>query len=273
MGFALSVLVTGIPLAAQAEATYTAGVEASYAPWAYVDHGEYKGIAIDAMRAIAKAEGFKVKFKDLPFPSLIPALSTGKIDILVTGLTVTEKRSKVIDFTIPWWETNDVILVPKKSTLNIFTAVCCGAKIGVQGGSSQQAWMDQNVVKPGKVDVTLATYDSYETAVSDMLAGRLAAVDLDDTTAQTWIAKGRPIKSVGEIFIRAPMALAVKKHDSRPVLAQLNKGIMAIAKSGEWQKIVHQYLPGVTIPPIPSTMPAYVDTYAKPVAGLPNLGN
>src|SRR3546814_6722132 len=52
------------------------------------------------MRAIAKAEGFKVEFKDLPFPSLIPALSTGKIDILVTGLTVTEKRSKVIDFTI-----------------------------------------------------------------------------------------------------------------------------------------------------------------------------
>lgn len=262
-----------IPITSGATETYTAGVEASYSPWAYVQKGEYKGIAIDAMRAIAKAEGFKVEFKDLPFPSLIPALSTGKIDILVTGLTVTKKRSKVIDFTIPWWETNDVILVPKKSDLNIFTAVCCGNKIGVQGGSSQQAWMEENVVKPGKVDVKLATYDSYETAVSDMLAGRLAAVDLDTTTAQTWISQGRPIKSVGKIFIRAPMALAVKKNDSRPILAQLNKGIMAIAKSGQWADIVHKYLPGVTIPPIPSTMPTYVDTYNKPVAGLPKLGN
>src|SRR3546814_5010713 len=85
-----------MPLTSGAAETYTAGVEASYAPWAYVEKGEYKGIAIDAMRAIAKAEGFKVEFKDLPFPSLIPALSTGKIDILVTGLTVTEKRSKEI---------------------------------------------------------------------------------------------------------------------------------------------------------------------------------
>lgn len=272
IGLAVSV-ASLMPLSSGAAETYTAGVEASYSPWAYVEKGEYKGIAIDAMRAIAKAEGFNVKFKDLPFPSLIPALSTGKIDILVTGLTVTEKRSKVIDFTIPWWETNDVVLVPKKSDLNIFTAVCCGAKIGVQGGSSQQSWMEKNVVKPGKVDVTLATYDSYETAVSDMLAGRLTAVDLDDTTAQTWIAKGRPIKSVGKIFIRAPMALAVKKHDSRPILEQLNKGIMAISKSGEWKDIVHKYLPGVTIPAIPSTMPTYVDTYNKPVAGLPDLGN
>src|SRR3546814_4521765 len=88
-----------------------------------------------------------------------------------------------------------------------------------------------------------------------MLAGRLTAVDLDDTTAQTWTSKGRPIKSVGKIFIRAPMALAVKKGDSRPILAQLNKGIMAISKSGEWKDIVHKYLPGVTIPAVPSTMP------------------
>lgn len=272
VGLAVSMAAL-MPLSSGAAETYTAGVEASYSPWAYVEKGEFKGIAIDAMRAIAKAEGFEVKFKDLPFPSLIPALSTGKIDILVTGLTVTEKRSKVIDFTIPWWETNDVILVPKDSDLNIFTAVCCGAKIGVQGGSSQQAWMEQNVVKPGKIDIELATYDSYETAVSDMLAGRLTAVDLDDTTAQTWISKGRPIKGAGKIFIRAPMALAVKKDDSRPILAQINKGIMAISKSGEWADIVHKYLPGVTIPPIPSTMPSYVDTYNKPVAGLPKLGN
>lgn len=274
LSIGLAVSLLGLtPLAATAADTYTAGVEASYAPWAYVDHGEFKGIAIDAMRAIAKSQGFEVKFKDLPFPSLIPALSTGKIDILVTGLTVTEKRSKVIDFTIPWWETNDVILVPKDSDLNVFTAVCCGAKVGVQGGSSQQSWMEANVVKSGKIDVELVTYESYVTAVNDLLAGRLTAVDLDDTTAQTWISKGRPIKSVGKILIRAPMALAVKKDDERPILGQLNKGIMAISKSGEWKNIVHQYLPGVTIPPVPANMPDYVDTYKKPVAGLPDLGN
>src|SRR3546814_2746306 len=60
-----------MPLTSGAAETYTAGVEASYAPWAYVEKGEYKEFAIDAMRAIAQAEGFKVERKDLPFPSLV----------------------------------------------------------------------------------------------------------------------------------------------------------------------------------------------------------
>ncbi len=252
--------------------TYVAGVEADYPPWAYVENGEYKGISIDAMRAIAKEEGFNIKFKDLPFPSLIPALAAGKIDILVTGLTVTKERSKVIDFTIPWWETNDVIVLPEDSDLNVFTGVCCGARVGVQGGSSQQAWMEANVAK-SDMGTKLVSYDSYVTAIEDMLIGRLTAVDLDYTSAQTYMAEGRPIKIAGKILIRAPMALAVRKGDSRGLLAKLNKGIMAISDSGTWGDIVHKYIPGINLPPIPSNMPKYVDTYKKPVAGLPNLGN
>ena len=77
--------------AAQAKDQLVAGVEASFPPWAYVKDGKYKGIAIDAMRKIAADQGLDVTFKDLPWPSLIPALSQGKIDILVTGLNVTEE--------------------------------------------------------------------------------------------------------------------------------------------------------------------------------------
>lgn len=269
VALSFNVLVSNVATAAD---SYVAGVEASYPPWAYVENGQYKGIAIDAMRAIAKNQGFDVEFKDLPFPSLIPALASGKIDILVTGLTVTAQRSKVIDFTIPWWETNDVIVVPKDSDLNVFTAVCCGARVGVQSGSSQQAWMEQNVTS-SDMDTTLAAYDSYVTAVEDMLVGRLSSVDLDYTSAQTYMSEGRPIKIAGKIMIRAPMALAVRKGDPKGLLPKINKGIVAISKSGTWGDIVHQYIPGITLPPIPSNMPDFVDTYDKPVPGLPEMGN
>ncbi len=121
--------------------------------------------------AIAEEAGIEIEFQDMPFPSLIPALAAEKIDVLATGLTVTEERSENIDFTIPWWETNDVVLVPEDSDLNVFTAVCCGARVGVQGGSSQQAWMEENVVNSGDIDVELAKYDNYVTAVDDMAIG------------------------------------------------------------------------------------------------------
>ncbi|WP_081712110.1 ABC transporter substrate-binding protein [Halomonas sp. PBN3] len=260
-------------IASAQDESYTVGVEASFPPWAYVEAGEFKGIAIDAMEAIAEEAGIEIEFQDMPFPSLIPALAAEKIDILATGLTVTEERSQNIDFTIPWWETNDVVLVPEDSDLNVFTAVCCGARVGVQGGSSQQAWMEENVVNSGDIDVELAKYDNYVTAVDDMAIGRISSVIVDDTSAQEYINAGKPVKMAGKIYIRAPLALAVSKDDPREILGDLNQGILAIYESGEWGKIVDEYIPGVSVPTIPGYMPDFVDTYQKPVAGLPELGN
>lgn len=264
----------GISATASAQdEVYTVGVEASFPPWAYVESGEFKGIAIDAMEAIAEEIGIDIEFQDMPFPSLIPALSAEKIDILATGLTVTEERSQNIDFTIPWWETNDVVLVPEESDLNVFTAVCCDARVGVQGGSSQQAWMEENVLASSDIDVELAKYDSYVMAVDDMAIGRISSVIVDDTSAQEYINAGKPVKMAGKIYIRAPLALAVTKDDPQEILGDLNQGILAIYESGEWGEIVDEYIPGVSVPTIPGHMPDFVDTYQKPVAGLPELGN
>ncbi|SDG54305.1 amino acid ABC transporter substrate-binding protein, PAAT family [Onishia taeanensis] len=267
------VLGCGLATTAYAQDPYTVGVEASFPPWAYVEGGEFKGIAIDAMEAIAEEAGIEIEFQDMPFPSLIPALAAEKIDILATGLTVTEERSQNIDFTIPWWETNDVVLVPKDSELNVFTAVCCGAKVGVQGGSSQQAWMEENVLNSSDIDVELAKYDNYVTAVDDMAIGRISSVIVDDTSAQEYINAGKEVRMAGKIYIRAPLALAVAKGDPQGILGDLNQGIMAIYDSGAWGDIVEAYIPGVTVPAIPGHMPDFVDTYQKPVAGLPELGN
>ncbi|OKH88580.1 ABC transporter substrate-binding protein [Thalassospira sp. TSL5-1] len=251
---------------AQAE-TLTAGVEAAFPPWAYVEDGKYKGIAIDAMRAIAKDQGLDVEFKDLPWPSLIPALVKGRIDMLVTGLNVTPERAKVLDFTIPWWENDDEILVPKDSDKNLITAMCCGATVGAQGGATQYKWLEDNLASNDKVDMTLRGYEDYVTAIADMLAGRLDAVVTSTDTAEDFIAKGRPIKIAGTIQQNQPQALAVEKGDPKKLLGKINAGIMNIYKSGEWAEIVHRYAPQSTIREIPTTMPAYVDTYQGDIPG------
>lgn len=271
----LSVMAIGVGLSSvtMAKETYQVGVEASFPPWAYVESGEFKGIAIDAMEEIADDVGINIEFRDMPFPSLIPALASEKIDILATGLTVTEERSQKIDFSIPWWETNDVVLVPKDSDYNVFTALCCGAEVGVQGGSSQQEWLEENVIESSDIDVSLSKYESYITAVDDMAIGRITSVVVDDTSAQEYINAGKPIKMAGKIFIRAPLALAVTKDDPKGILGDLNKGILSIYESGAWGEIVNEYIPKVSIPAIPGRMPRYVDTYQKPVSGLPKLGN
>lgn len=249
----------------QAE-TLTAGVEAAFPPWAYVEDGEYKGFAIDAMRAIAEDQGLDVEFKDLPWPSLIPALAKGKIDILVTGLNVTPDRAEVLDFSIPWWENDDEVLVREDSDLNVVTALCCGQTVGAQGGSTQYTWIEENLVA-AETGVELRGYEDYITAVEDMNTGRIDSVVTSTDTAETLIAKGQPIKIVGTIQQNQPQALAVQEGDPKNLLAKLNKGIMNIYKSGEWERIVHKYRPEASIRNIPTTMPDFADSYQEPIPG------
>jgi len=258
--------VTGAGLAC-AQETLIAGVEAAFPPWAYVEDGAYKGIAIDAMREIAADQGLEVEFKDLPWPSLIPALASGKIDLLVTGLNVTPERAEILDFTIPWWENDDEVLVPADSEVNVVTALCCGATVGAQGGATQYKWLDENLVQAEDVDLTLRGYEDYVTAVEDMLTGRTTSVVTSTDTAEDFIAKGRPVKIVGTIQQNQPQALAVQEGDPNDLLAKLNRGIINIYKSGKWEEIVHSYAPQSTIRPIPTSMPDYVDSYEAPIPG------
>ncbi|MFY0991842.1 transporter substrate-binding domain-containing protein [Halomonas sp. C05BenzN] len=268
--FLLSSVLAGGSLSlsiAQAQ-TLVAGIEAAFPPWAYAEGGEYKGIAVDAMRAIAENQGLEVEFRDMPWPSLIPALANERIDLLVTGLNVTEERNEVLDFTIPWWENDDEVLVNIDSELNVVTALCCGATIGAQGGSTQNSWVEANLVQNDAIDVTLRSYEDYVTAIEDMRVGRIDSVIVSTDTAEDFIDKGREVRIAGTITQGQPQALAVSRGDPNGILGTLNRGIMELYESGQWQEIVHSYAPYATIRQIPATMPDYVRTYQEPIAGL-----
>lgn len=249
--------------------TYQAGVEAAFPPWSYVENGEFKGIAIDAAREIAKEEGFTLEFKDLPWPSLIPALAANKIDVLVTGMFVTKERNKVIDYTIPWYESNDVVVVPKESVKTIASALCCEARVGTQAGSDWENWINANLLEgPTPTGVTLQTYEDPIAAVEDLKIGRIDSVIVSPDVADDLIAKGRDIKVVGTISTQRPWAIAVGKGDPKMLLAKLNRGMVKLYKSGKWAEIVHAYLPTASIPKIPGNMPSDFESYAQTPPGL-----
>lgn len=257
------------PLAATAK-TYVAGIEPSFPPWASVQDGQYVGIAPDAVRAIAKIEGFDVKFVSMAFPSLIPAVKAGKIDILVTGLTVTPKRAKQIDYTIPWWQSKVAVLVSTDSSINIGTALCCGSKVGAQTGSTEYEWVKNNLVA-NKTGAEVRAYAQDTTALQDLKIGRLQATVVDADTSQAFVAHNAGSVRVAGIIQPYPpqsYALAIKKGDPDGLLAKLNEGIMKIYKSGQWADIIHKYMPGVAVMKIPTYMSKGVDTYKKPIPGL-----
>ncbi|WP_423822577.1 transporter substrate-binding domain-containing protein [Salinisphaera sp. SPP-AMP-43] len=249
--------------------TFVAGIEPSFPPWASMDHGKVVGIAPDAVRAIAKQQGFDVKFRSMSFSSLIPALKAGKIDILVTGLTVTPERAQQIDFTVPWWQIKLDVMVPADSDLTAEQALGNGHTIGVQTGTSNYDYLKNQVAGQGK-DINIKTYEQGTTALQDLLIGRIDAQFLDDDTAQKFVADNPDkVKIAGKINPQPPQvyALGVAKGNTK-LLKQLNAGEVAIYKSGQWAKIVHQYMPNAEVSEVPGEMPAGIDSYKTPIPGL-----
>lgn len=249
--------------------TYTVGIEPSFPPWASVDHGKMVGIAPDAVRAIAKQQGFEVKFRSLSFDSLIPALKADKIDILATGLTVTPERAQQIDFTVPWWAIKLDVMVPKGSKLTAANALGNGHTVGVQTGTTNYDYLKDQVAKQGQ-KINIKTYEQGTTALQDLLIGRLDAQFLDDDTARQFMADNPGKLRILQQIDPQPAqvyALGVKKGRTA-LLKQLNAGEVAIYQSGEWARIVHQYMPDAKVTPIPGDMSDAIDSYKAPVPGL-----
>ena len=97
------------------------GTDATYAPMESMDEkGNIVGIDIDIVNAIAEAAGFEVEFKNYGWDPLFPAVKDGLVDFAVSSVTITEDRLKEFNFSEPYFEANQLILVPEDSDVASF---------------------------------------------------------------------------------------------------------------------------------------------------------
>jgi polar amino acid transport system substrate-binding protein len=239
------VLVMAGAIFAQAETkTYIVGTSADYPPFEWIDsNGNYVGLDMDLIRAIAITEGFEVEFRDIGFDSLIPALQAGKIDIIAAAMNITSKRAKIVDFTDVYWKADQPVMVKKDSDLNIVTALSQDHKVGAQRGTTQADWIQNNLVDKG-VKVKLELYETNDTGVMDLVNGRIDAFICDSPSAKVF-SGNNPIKMVGVIYTgeEGYMAWLVQKGDPKKLLPLLNKGLKEV--EGEIKdNLVEAYLAG-----------------------------
>jgi len=224
------VLVTAGAIFAQAETkTYIVGTSADYPPFEWIDsNGNYVGLDMDLIRAIAITEGFEVEFRDIGFDSLIPALQAGKIDIIAAAMNITSKRAKIVDFTDVYWKADQPVMVKKDSDLNIVTALSQDHKVGAQRGTTQADWIQNNLVDKG-VKVKLELYETNDTGVMDLVNGRIDAFICDSPSAKVF-SGNNPIKMVGVIYTgeEGYMAWLVQKGDPKKLLPLLNEGLKEV---------------------------------------------
>ncbi|MGB9820752.1 MAG: basic amino acid ABC transporter substrate-binding protein [Pseudothermotoga sp.] len=219
--------------------TIAVGTSADFPPFEYIENGQFVGFDMDLVREIAKLADLEVKFIDMSFDSLIPALRAGQVDVVAAAMTITDDRKQIVDFSSPYWTADQSIIVKADSDLTI-TILFQKGRIGVQTGTTGDLWCTDNLVGKGLLpEKNLKRYDTFVLALSDLLNGNIDAIVLDSPVANRFAAV-RPVKVVGVIVTGEQYGIAVKKGN-KELLEKINSAIKVLNETGKMAELIDKY--------------------------------
>jgi polar amino acid transport system substrate-binding protein len=206
---------------------------AAFPPFESEDGNNIVGIDVDIATQIAKAAGKELQIDDMEFDSIISAVSSGKADMGVAGMSITEERKKNVDFSDVYYRAAQVLIIKTDSTLT--ANAIDGKKIGVQSGTTGDTYVTDTYAN--------ATVNRYSNGVDAVLAletGKIDAVVLDDETSNA-IAKTHPLVKVlpAELTVEE-YAIAVKKGNTS-LLKTINDTIAQMKSDGSMNQIFNKF--------------------------------
>ena len=213
---------------------------AEFEPFEFKDGDAFAGIDIEISQKIADELGVELEISDIAFDSLIPSLNAGKADFIAAGMTATEDRRKNVDFSNSYFNASQSIIVLKDSAI-AGRADLNDKVVGVQQGTTGDVYCTN---EDGSSDVKVKEVRRYPKgmdAVSDLIAGRLDAVVIDDFPATKLVEKNADkIMKLEEALTEEEYAIALPKGSD--LTEVVNKVIDDLNSSGEMDKIVSQYI-------------------------------
>jgi polar amino acid transport system substrate-binding protein len=212
------------------------GCSADYKPFEYTDEdGKIVGFDVDFMKAIGQELDLEVEFKDTAFDGLIPALNSKKHDVIVSAMTITEKREKAVDFTEPYFNAGQVIAVMKDSDAIQGPEDLEGKLVGVQlGTTGDLEASEMEGIKEVK------RYEKITQAFIELRNGRLDAVVNDLPVTAAYIMENSDVKIVGKPFTEENYGIATREDDDELEKA-LNDAIAKLKENGTYDEIYNKW--------------------------------
>ena len=217
------------------EGTLTMATNAQFPPYEYYDGKDIIGIDADIAKAIADKMGLELKIEDMEFDSIITAVSTGKADLGLAGMTVDPDRQKNVDFSDPYATGVQVIIVKEDSTIAKPDDLK-GKKIGVQLATTGDQYATGDYGKDSVVQ-----YNKGSDAVMALTQGQVDAVIIDNEPAKSYVAANKGLKILDTKYVTENYAACISK-DNTGLTKAVNKALAELKADGTLQKIVDKYI-------------------------------
>ncbi|MGE5554079.1 MAG: basic amino acid ABC transporter substrate-binding protein [Betaproteobacteria bacterium] len=235
LAMALCTGMTGAALAAGK--VLKVGSDVAYPPFEYANEKtkDYEGFDIEFISAIGKYLGYsKVEIVNTAWDGLIPGLLNGNYDCIISAMTITEERAKSVDFSAPYFEAGQAVVVRKSDNSIKKKDDLKGKVVSVQLGTTGDfAVTEMKGVK------RVARFNSSPEALQEVLNGGADAAVVDDLVAIEFVTKNPDKAKVAvKKFTVEFYGIAIKKGN-KALLADINKAIAALKKNGTYDKL-HQ---------------------------------
>jgi putative glutamine transport system substrate-binding protein len=204
--------------------------------------GEVEGFDIDIAKQLAKeilGDENKVEFKEVTSKTRIPLLNKGDIDAIIATMTVTEERSKEVDFTDIYFEAGQSLLVKKGSPVQSIDDLTKDTTVlAVKGSTSTDN------IRAAAPDAPVLEFENYAEAFTALQAGKGEALTTDDAILAGMASEDDSFELVGGQFTEEPYGIAVKKGE-KEFREALNAALESVKSSGEYDKIYDSWFEGL----------------------------
>jgi len=214
--------------------TLTVCTSLPYEPFEFKKKGEIVGFDIDLANEVAKKLGVTSKMVNTDFDAIQSGapLNEGKCDVAVAGLTITGERARVLDFSSPYFNAAQAMVVPTGSELSTLEGLS-DQKVGVQAGTTGELYVRDNAPD----DTEVVTFDDASEIDAALNAGDVDAGVYDNTVVGDVVDRNPGFEVAAEFNTGEQYGMAVRKNGSVDLLRTINDELAKLAKNGGYDTI------------------------------------
>lgn len=226
------------------EGVLVMATNATFPPYEFVEGGEYAGIDVEIAEKIAEKLGMTLEIKDVEFGSIVGGVQTGKFDMGMAGMTVTEERLQSVNFSTSYATGIQVVIVAEDSAITSLDDLKGDGsmKFGVQQDTTGDIYASSSVEDGGYGEENVIRYKTGADAVQALKAGKVDAVIIDNEPAKSFVASVEGLKILDAEWAVEDYAIAIAKENTA-LLDAVNGALAALEADGTIDAIIAKYIP------------------------------
>ncbi|MCB9481353.1 MAG: glutamine ABC transporter substrate-binding protein [Desulfobacteraceae bacterium] len=233
----LTIFLLAFVAVSASAAQLVVATDTNFPPFEFKDPktGEHVGFDVELWSAIAKEAGIEYKLQPMAFKGIVPGLQSGQLDAGIAGMSITDKRKEVIDFSDGYYNSGLLLLTIKGSSVKGLNDLA-GKKVATKTGTTSVDFLKKNAPK-----AELALFPNDNSMFMELMTGGVDAVMFDKPVVESFVSKGGQgrVEIVGELYAGQPYGIGFPKGSE--LVSKVNAALAKLRANGEYAEIYKKW--------------------------------